>query len=117
MRANSIEGRVQSLVSWLGKIPSAARLVQNHELRWFAGSRLRQGSGHGIVQSYTFGYELGDRWWTLCFERVFSTARDGAEQWWVEAYEKNGKSWSGHYYYLPAEGRWRGTPEPIQSFR
>jgi hypothetical protein len=103
---DSIDQRMQSFVGWLGEIPQEARRLEDHEARNHAAPWLRHHLGRGIVHSYVAGYELGERWWTLFFERTLNRASDGAEQWWIEAYDCHGKSSSGSYYYLPVENRW-----------
>jgi hypothetical protein len=74
----------------------------DHAVPW-----LRRHLGRGIIHSYVIGYQLGERWWTLFFDRAFSTPTEGAEHWRVEAYDCNGKSWSGNYYYLLTENQWQ----------
>ncbi len=106
---DSIDLRMQSFVGWHGEIPQEARRLEDHEARSHAAPWLRHHLGRGIVHSYVIGYQLGEHWWTLFFERALSATTDGAERWWVEAYDCNGKSWSGNYYYLLTENRWRSV--------
>jgi hypothetical protein len=99
--------RMQSFVERHGEIPREARRLQDREARNHATPWLRHHLGRGIVSGYVIGYQLGERWWTFFFERTSGAATDGAEQWWVEAYDCNGQSWSGNYYYLLRESRWQ----------
>jgi hypothetical protein len=98
---------MQSFVEWYGEIPQEARRLGDHEARNHATPWLRHHLGRGIVAGYVIGYRLDERWWTFFFERASGAQADAAEQWWVEAYDCNGKSWSRNYYYLLRDRRWQ----------
>jgi hypothetical protein len=108
---------MQSFVAWHGQIPPEATRVEEHEAERHAVAWLRRHiGGRGCVHSYVIGYVLRERWWSLFFQRTSVTAADGAEQWWIEAYDHNGKSWSESYYYS-LEGRWRRTAHALGAVR
>ena len=102
-----INQRMQSFVELHGEIPREAMRLQDRQARNHATPWLRHHLGRGIVSGYVIGYQLGELWWTFFFERTSGAATDGAEQWRVEAYDCNGKSWSRNYYYLLRESRWQ----------
>jgi hypothetical protein len=104
---DSIDQRMESFVEWYGEIPQEATRLGDHEARNHATPWLRHHLGRGIVAGYVIGYRLGERWWTFFFERDSGAQADAAEQWWVEAYDCNGKSWSRNYYYSLADRRWQ----------
>ena len=96
-----------SFIAWHGEIPAGATRIEGYRAREHAASWIRQHIGVGIVHSYVIGYEAGDCWWTLFFERTDRLAPDDAEVWHVEAYNYAGKSWSGRYYHWLRTNRWR----------
>jgi len=102
-----IDQRMQSFVRWYGEIPSGATRLEAHEAQSHAAPWLRHHVGRGIVAGYVIGYQSGEQWWTFLFERAPGLTTEGAEQWWVEAYDCNGKSWSRNYCYLLKDSRWR----------
>ena len=106
---DSIDRRMQSFVAWYGEVPTEATRIEDFEARQDAASWIRRNIGVGIVHGYVIGYKLDNRWWTLFFEHTYGsyTPPEGAERWHIEAYDYNGKSWIGNYYYWPAENRWR----------
>jgi hypothetical protein len=103
---SSTDERMQSFVRWHGEIPREAKRLQDYEARQHAAPWIRHHIGDGIVHGHSIGYGLGERWWTLFFERVEIGVRDGAERWHVEAYDHKGRSWTGHYLYWPGLSRW-----------
>jgi hypothetical protein len=118
---DSIDRIMQSFVAWHGQIPTEAKRIEDHEAYRHATAWLRRHiGGRGIVHSYVIGYVLGERWWTLFFQRATcgrgsseaasSTTIGGAEPWWIEAYDHKGTSWGDTYFYLP-DGQWRLTPQ------
>jgi hypothetical protein len=106
---DSIDRRMASFVDWHGQVPPEAKLLEDFEAREHAASWIRRNIGTGIVHSNVTGYQLGDCWWTLFSEHAESRYPPpvGAERWHIEAYDHNGQSWIGNYYYWPAENRWR----------
>jgi hypothetical protein len=102
---------MRSFVAWHGQVPTAAKRIEDHEAHRHGTAWLRRHiGGRGIVHSYVIGYVLGERWWTLFFQRASSTTIRGAEVWWIEAYDHSGASWSDTYSYFP-DGRWRLAPQ------
>jgi hypothetical protein len=102
----SIDERMQSFVQWHGEIPREAKRLEDYQARQHAVPWIRHHIGDGIVYGHSIGYELDQRWWTLLFERVEGSIHDGAERWHVEAYNHQGKSWTGHYLHWPEQSRW-----------
>jgi hypothetical protein len=102
----SIDERMLAFVAWHGEVPCSAHRIEDHEARKHAATWIRRNVGERAV-SYIIAYALGDRWWTLFFDRVDSLAPEGAERWHVESYNHDGRSWAGDYYYWPATSRWR----------
>jgi hypothetical protein len=90
-------------------VPAEARRLEDFEACEHAATWIRRNIGLGVVHSYVIGYELGDRWWTLFFDRIDAIAPDGAEVWRIEAYHHSGKSWSGRFFFWPEWSRWRHT--------
>lgn len=105
----SIDERLRTFVAWHGEIPSEANRIDDAEAREHAATWIRRNLGDGVAGAYVIGYRLGERWWTLFFERtsIYQPYPEGAERWHIEAYDHNGRSWIGNYYYWPAENRWR----------
>lgn len=104
---DSVDERMLRFVEWHGEIPREARRIEDHEAKTHATPWLRHHLWRGIVKGYVIGFQLEERWWTLIFERDVNSRADGSEQWWIEAYENNGKSWSRQYCYTPEERQWR----------
>jgi hypothetical protein len=100
---------MHSFVTWHGGVPAEAQRLEDFEAREHAAIWVRRILGKGIVQGYAAGYQLGECWWTLIFERTsrYTPYPEGAERWHLEAYDHNGRSWIGNYYYWPAQDRWR----------
>jgi hypothetical protein len=105
----SVDALMESFVKWHGEVPPEAIRIDDAEAREYAVSWIRRNIGIGIAHSYAVGFEVGDRWWTLFFERSdhYRPHPEGSQRWHVEAYDHNGKSWIGNYYFWPANNRWR----------
>jgi hypothetical protein len=106
----TIDHRMESFIAWHGEVPPEAKRLEDFEARAHAASWIRRLIGKGIACSYVIGCQLGERWWTFCFERSERAEYpipEGAERWCVEAYKHDGQSWSENYYYWPAGRRWR----------
>jgi hypothetical protein len=106
----SVDYRMQSFIAWHGEVPPEAKRLEDFEARTHGAPWIRRLIGKGLACSYVVGYALGQRWWTLCFERKKrhdSVTPEGAEDWCIEAYDHTGNSWTGHYHFWPAEDRWR----------
>jgi hypothetical protein len=104
---DTIDHRTQSFVAWHGEVPPEAKRVQDFEAREHAAMWIRRNIGKGVAGAHVIGYESGSSWWSLFFDRVDTFAPRGAEVWHVESYSHSGRSWSGRFYYWPAENRWR----------
>lgn len=104
-----IDAMMESFIAWHGAVPPDARRIDEAEAREYAASWVRRNLGEGIAHGYVIGYEKEASWWTLFFERtsVYQPYPEGAERWHVEAYDHNGRSWVGNYYFWAAESRWR----------
>jgi len=102
-----IDRRMLSFVAWHGEIPAEATRLDEFSARAHAAPWIRRTIGRGVASNDVIGYELAGRWWTLFFERDATSAPEGAEAWWVEAYNHDGKGWANRYCYWPAEHRWR----------
>jgi len=101
---------MESFIAWDGQVPPKAKRLEDSEARTHAAPWIRRLIGRGLARTYVIGYALGQCWWTLCFERGNrgeNVTAEGAESWWIEAYDHNGISWTGNYYYWPLENRWR----------
>jgi hypothetical protein len=101
---------MESFVAWHGHVPTEAKCLDDLEARTHGAPWIRRLIGKGLACSYVIGYALGQQWWTLCFERETgddNPTPEGAESWRIEAYDHDGISWTGQYYYWPAEDRWR----------
>jgi hypothetical protein len=106
----NIDERLRTFVAWNGEVPPEASRIDDAEAREHAATWIRRNLGDGVAGAYVIGYRLGERWWTLFFERtsdIYQPYPEGAERWHIEAYDDNGKSWVNNYYYWPAENRWR----------
>ena len=99
-----------SFVAWHGEIPPQATRIDELSARAHAASWVRRTIGLGVAANHVIGYQQGERWWTLFFERDPTSAPEGSELWWIEAYNHEGKGWASTYYYAPAEHRWCHTP-------
>ena len=105
----SIDALIQSFIAWHGEVPSEASRIDDAAAREHAASWIRRIIGDGVVHSYVIGYQMGERWWTLFFESTtnYQPYPGGAQRWHIEAYDYNGRSWIGNYYYWPHKNRWR----------
>jgi hypothetical protein len=106
----SIDQRMESFIAWHGEVPLEAKRLEDFEARKHGAAWIRRLIGRGLGCTYVVGCALGQRWWTLCFERQTheeDRTPEGAENWCVEAYDHRAISWTSNYYYWPAEGRWR----------
>ena len=104
---DSIDYRMHSFVRWHGEVPLAAKHLEDFEAREHAASWIRHNIGKGVAGAYVTGYALDARWWSYFFDRIDTCAPDGAEVWNIEAYNYEGKSWSGRFYYWPDFILWR----------
>ena len=105
----SVDELMQSFVKWHGEVPPEANRIDDAEAREHAVPWIRRNIGVGIAHSYVIGYQLAVRWWSLFFEHSDSYASNpqGSQRWHIEAYDHNGRSWVGNYYYWPEQDRWR----------
>lgn len=72
-----------------------------HHAQW-----VRRNLGIGSATSYVIGFESGDSWWTLFFDRVREVSETGVEVWKVDCYDNTGRSWERRFWYWP-DGRWQ----------
>lgn len=106
----SIDHRMESFIAWHCQVPPEAKRLEDFEARTHGTPWIRRLIGKGLACTYVIGYALGQSWWTLCFERQKpneDVTPEGAENWCIEAYDHSGITWTGQYYYWPAENRWR----------
>jgi hypothetical protein len=104
---DSIDLRMQSFVEWRGEVPLTAKRLEDFDARKHVATWIRHNIGKGIGGAYVIGYAADARWWSYFFERAQACAPDGAQVWSVEAYNHEGKSWLGRFYYSPDLSRWR----------
>ena len=112
---DSIDHRMQSFVEWRGEVPLSAKRVEDFDARQHAATWIRHNLGKGVAGAYVIGYAVQARWWSYFFERVETCAPEGAEVWSIEAYNHEGKSWLGRFYFWADFTRWR--PVPLQDPR
>jgi hypothetical protein len=103
---DSIDLRMQSFVEWRCEVPLVAKRLEDFDARKHAATWIRHNIGKGVAGAYVIGYAFETRWWSYFFERVETCAPVGAEVWTIEAYNHEGKSWLGRFYYWPDPGRW-----------
>jgi hypothetical protein len=104
---DSIDLRMQSFVEWRCEVPLNAKRLEDFDARKHAATWIRHNIGKGVAGAYVIGYAADTSWWSYFFERVEAFAPEGAEAWSVEAYNHEGKSWLGRFYYSPHLSRWR----------
>ncbi len=71
-----------------------------HRAAW-----VRRNLGVGTASAYVIGFESGDSWWTLFFDRLRALTND-VEVWKVDYYNSKGLSWERRFWYWP-DGRWQ----------
>lgn len=101
-----------SFVRWHGEVPPEAKRVEDFEASIHAATWIRRNLGLGIASAYVIGFQFGESWWTLFFERVETPAPGGAEVWHIESYSSGGKTWTDCFYHWPEEDRWQRTSKP-----
>ncbi|MDB6100617.1 MAG: hypothetical protein JWO52_616 [Gammaproteobacteria bacterium] len=109
---DSIDQRMQFFVEWRGEVPLTAKRLEDFDARQHAATWIRHNIGRGVAGAYVTGYAVDARWWSYFFERIETCAPEGAEVWSIEAYNHEGKSWLGRFYYWPDSCRWRDVPLP-----
>jgi len=107
---HSIDQRMQAFVEWRGEVPLNAKRLEDFDARQHAATWIRHNIGKGVAGAYVIGYAGGAMWWSYFFERVDTCAPEGAEVWSIEAYNHEGRSWVGRFYYWPDLPRWRHVP-------
>ena len=104
---DSIDLRMRSFVEWRGEVPLVAKRLEDFDARKHAATWIRHSIGKGVAGAYVIGYAVEAKWWSYFFERIETCAPQGAEVWSVEAYNHEGNSWLGRFYYCPDFSRWR----------
>jgi len=101
--------RFLSFIAWHGEVPREAKQLDEPEARERATAWIRaQYTEHFQLHGHVIAYQLGERWWTVLFERSDpGGAPKDAENWWIEAFAHNDLHWAGNYFYWPIENRWR----------
>jgi hypothetical protein len=107
---DSIDQRMQSFVEWRGEVPLSAKRLEDFDARQHAATWIRHNIGKGVAGAYVICYAVEAMWWSYFFARVESCAPEGAEVWSIEAYNHEGSSWIGRFYYWPDVPRWRHVP-------
>jgi hypothetical protein len=97
----SIDQRLEGFVAQYGEVPRTARKLEDYEARDHHNPWIQRLLGEGIVGQYVLVYQLGEKWWTFCFDRRDRTA-PSEETWTVEAYRSDGLSWQDTFLYKTA---------------
>jgi hypothetical protein len=110
---------MESFATSFGCVPSEARRLEDSAAREHEATWIRRILGKGIAGQYVIGYQLGDRWWTFCFERdVRHIAETGDDELWaVEAYDSLGRSWCDTFRFDPDNALWERAPERFAHHR
>jgi hypothetical protein len=105
--AKTLEQRMEELVALYGDVPRGARRLQDYDAKHHQDIWVQRLLGEGIACHYVLGYQLGNKWWTFCFDRR-EEASNGADEelWVVEAYGSDGKSWRRSFLYSHASMQW-----------
>ena len=103
---DSIEHRLLSFVRWQGETPADARRITDDEAAMHPASWVRRNLGVGTASAYLIGFESGESWWTLFFDRLPEIPATGIEVWKVDSYNNTGRSWERRFWYWP-DGRWQ----------
>jgi hypothetical protein len=102
-----IEDKLLSFVAWHGEIPPDARRITAEEAATHRAQWVRRNLSVGTVSAYVIGFESGDSWWTLFFDRIRETSATGVvEVWKINGYNSRGPSWERRFWYWP-DGRWQ----------
>jgi elongation factor P hydroxylase len=68
---------------------------------------VRRNLGVGTASAYVIGFDSGDSWWTLFFDRIREASATGVvEVWKIDGYNSRGQSWERRFWYWP-DGRWQ----------
>ena len=105
---------MEDFVAVFGALPEGARKLQDYEARYHSDIWIQRLLGEGVACNYVIGYQLGDRWWTYCFDRREASNGSDEEAWVIEAYDSAGRSSRERYLYCPALARWRRAPAEEQ---
>lgn len=111
---HSIDERMLSFTRWHGEVPPEARRVEDFEATIHAAIWIRRNLGLGVASEYVIGFQLGESWWTLFFDRIETLAPRDAEVWRVESYSSGGRTWTDRFYHWPEEDRWQVTSRPSE---
>lgn len=102
-----VEDKLLAFVRWHGEIPPDAHRITDDEAAMHSASWVRRNLGVGTVSAYVIGFELGDSWWTLFFDRMReASATSIVEVWKIDSYNNRGPSWERRFWYWP-DGRWQ----------
>jgi len=112
--ARSLEERFEDLIALFGDVPRAARRLEDYQARQHQDIWVQRLVGTGISCQYVIGYQLGNQWWTFCFDRRDEVPNGEDEHWVVEAYDSEGGSWCRGFRYSPISMTWsRAAAEPV----
>jgi hypothetical protein len=106
---------MEDFVAAFGDLPEAARKLQDYEARQHGVIWIQRLLGSGVVCDYVIGYQLGEEWWTFCFDRKELTIDGEEEMWVVERYDSGGSSSKGCFAYSCALGLWTREPSVIRA--
>ncbi len=111
----TIDHRMESFANSFGGVPPKARRLDDSEANVHGATWIRRLLGKGIACQYVIGYQLGERWWTFCFEREVRPAigTGDEERWTVEAYSSLGQSWCETFRFDPDSVMWMRAPETL----
>jgi hypothetical protein len=117
--AKTLEQRMEELVALYGDVPRGARRLQDYEAKHHQDIWVQRLLGEGIACHYVLGYQLGDKWWTFCFDRREEASNANDEELWVvEAYGSDGRSWRRSFLYAPISMQWTRAPaDPVCGIR
>lgn len=108
----SIDQRLTDFVIQFGGIPPAARKLEDYQARDHSSPWIQRLLGEGVACHYVMVYQLGEEWWTFCFDRREYLERGEEECWIIEAYSFDGTSWRETALYDAAHGEWQ-HPLPL----
>jgi hypothetical protein len=112
--AKTIEERMEEFVALFGDVPRDAHKLEDYEAKHHQDTWVQRLVGEGIACHYVIGYQLGDRWWTFCFDHRDEAPELGDHEFWVvEAYDSDGGSSCQGFLYSPVSMRWTRAPAEL----